>query len=185
MSHTTPSHVLTVRSNGGLANVLYSDILMSLPSQNQTQQFRGIWDTGASATVITQEIVDALGLQPIGITYVNTASQRNVQTATYLIDVYLRNDLKLGGAIVTLGKLTPGFHCLIGMDIITQGDFSITNYNNTTCMSYRLPSCHEIDYVRTPHMGMASKTPIVSIKQNRNDPCKCGSGRKYKHCCGA
>jgi len=27
--------------------------------------------------------------------------------------------------------------------------------------------------------------PVKSEKVNRNDPCPCGSGRKYKKCCGA
>jgi uncharacterized protein YecA (UPF0149 family) len=25
----------------------------------------------------------------------------------------------------------------------------------------------------------------VAVKVDRNDPCPCGSGRKYKRCCGA
>jgi tetratricopeptide (TPR) repeat protein len=29
-----------------------------------------------------------------------------------------------------------------------------------------------------------SQIPIVSVKINRNDPCTCGSGKKYKKCCG-
>ena len=30
------------------------------------------------------------------------------------------------------------------------------------------------------------KTPVVnSGKVGRNDPCPCGSGKKYKKCCGA
>ena len=28
-------------------------------------------------------------------------------------------------------------------------------------------------------------TPIQSDKIGRNDPCPCGSGKKYKKCCGA
>ena len=27
--------------------------------------------------------------------------------------------------------------------------------------------------------------PRVAVKIGRNDPCPCGSGRKYKRCCGA
>ena len=27
--------------------------------------------------------------------------------------------------------------------------------------------------------------PIASSKPGRNDPCPCGSGKKYKKCCGA
>jgi uncharacterized protein YchJ len=29
-----------------------------------------------------------------------------------------------------------------------------------------------------------TKTPMVDIKVGRNDPCPCGSGKKYKKCCG-
>jgi uncharacterized protein YecA (UPF0149 family) len=28
-------------------------------------------------------------------------------------------------------------------------------------------------------------SPIKSLKINRNAPCKCGSGKKAKNCCGA
>ena len=28
------------------------------------------------------------------------------------------------------------------------------------------------------------KTPVHSSKVGRNEPCPCGSGRKYKKCCG-
>lgn len=29
------------------------------------------------------------------------------------------------------------------------------------------------------------KTEVADAKIGRNDPCPCGSGRKYKKCCGA
>lgn len=31
----------------------------------------------------------------------------------------------------------------------------------------------------------AANPPRASVKAGRNDPCPCGSGRKYKKCCGA
>ncbi len=31
----------------------------------------------------------------------------------------------------------------------------------------------------------ASKTVVKEAKPERNDPCPCGSGKKYKKCCGA
>jgi preprotein translocase subunit SecA len=31
----------------------------------------------------------------------------------------------------------------------------------------------------------AEAEPRASAKIGRNDPCPCGSGRKYKRCCGA
>lgn len=33
------------------------------------------------------------------------------------------------------------------------------------------------------HELIKFKTPIISEKINRNDPCVCGSGKKYKKCC--
>ena len=29
-----------------------------------------------------------------------------------------------------------------------------------------------------------SKTVVKGKKIGRNEPCPCGSGKKYKHCCG-
>jgi len=40
------------------------------------------------------------------------------------------------------------------------------------------------------HVGIAKEAPkkkeavMVGKKVGRNDPCPCGSGKKYKHCCG-
>lgn len=31
---------------------------------------------------------------------------------------------------------------------------------------------------------MVKSQPVVSTKVGRNEPCPCGSGRKYKKCCG-
>ena len=51
---------------------------------------------------------------------------------------------------------------LIGMDVISLGDFSITNLNGVTCFSFRVPSMHEIDYVKQQHLvvGPHKKLPI-------------------------
>jgi hypothetical protein len=32
--------------------------------------------------------------------------------------------------------------------------------------------------------GRGSPEPTDRVRANRNDPCPCGSGRKYKSCCG-
>jgi len=44
----------------------------------------------------------------------------------------------------------------------------------------------------TPTRGLRSATasapalaPAMKAKVGRNDPCPCGSGKKYKKCCGA
>ncbi len=32
--------------------------------------------------------------------------------------------------------------------------------------------------------GTAGREPVESTKIGRNEPCPCGSGKKYKKCCG-
>ena len=36
----------------------------------------------------------------------------------------------------------------------------------------------------TPATGGSKRVPTPNRKISRNEPCPCGSGRKYKHCCG-
>jgi hypothetical protein len=67
--------------------------------------------------------------------------------------------------VATAGDaLAGGIEALIGMDIITLGDFSITNHKGVTCMSFRIPSGHEIDYVVNSTYGVTpiTKTPFKS-----------------------
>jgi predicted aspartyl protease len=139
-------HGLTVKATG-ISRIIVMDIAISLPSAVAKAGIKGIWDTGATSTVITQNVVNALGLVPTGKTLVNTASANNVQTNTYLVDVHLPNGLTVKDVIVTLGIIMPGIDCLIGMDIITLGDFTITNHAGQTCMSFRVPSQNQVDYV--------------------------------------
>jgi hypothetical protein len=42
-----------------------------------------------------------------------------------------------------------------------------------------------LDIVRRfPPLGLRGETSRKAPKPGRNDPCSCGSGRKYKKCCG-
>lgn len=175
-----PVHSFTSKAIG-LANVLVQDIIITLPDDRVNGfETRGIWDTGASRSVISQNVVDKLGLQPSGTAIVNTASEKGIQTPTYLVDFILK-DVQVRGVIVTPGELMEGFECLIGMDIINLGDFAVTNFDKKTCVSFRLPSLQQIDFVQE----LKSHTPqIAQKKQGRNDLCNCGSGKKYKNCHG-
>jgi uncharacterized protein YecA (UPF0149 family) len=70
------------------------------------------------------------------------------------------------------------------MDVITRGDFTISNYQGKTVMTFRIPSIEKIDYVQQKS-DHSQQIPVKKgIQTGRNAPCPCGSGRKYKHCCG-
>jgi uncharacterized protein YchJ len=145
------------------------------------KSFQAIWDTGASASVITQQVVEALGLKPIGMTQVRHV-QGVAEAEQYLITLRLPSNVGIAALRVTKGILSAGADMLIGMDVIANGDFAVTNFAGQTKLSFRLPSCEHIDFVQS---GPPKPKPYVAAaKVGRNDPCPCGSGRKYKHCHG-
>lgn len=110
------------------------------------KMWRGLWDTGASKSSITQRIVDNLSLIPISQAKVNTANGFVIAN-TYLVDILLLNGVNIKNVLVSCCDLGDDVDVLIGMDIISLGDFSITNVDNKTTFSFRTPSIKEIDYV--------------------------------------
>jgi predicted aspartyl protease len=134
------------------------DISPFIPGQLPDKSFikfntSAIWDTGASGTVITQEVVNELKLKQTGIEIVNTASETGIVAPSFGIELSFGTNLRLVIRRAVLGKTKSGIDCLIGMDVISMGDFSITNYESKPCMSFRIPSKHRIDYVINPHIN--------------------------------
>lgn len=135
----------------GLARSLDSQIGISQPGQIlqaglQPVFYRAIWDTGATGSVITERVAKDLKLKPTGMTQVSTAGGTMLQNE-YFVNIYLPNKVYVPDVRVTEGKLS-NIDILIGMDIISLGDFSVTNHEGKTMMSFRMPSCHKIDYVK-------------------------------------
>ncbi len=62
---------------------------------NGTQQFEMIVDTGASGTVLTQQVATALGVVPIATAKANTANAKGVEFPIGYI-----NSIEIGGAVV-------------------------------------------------------------------------------------
>ena len=105
----------------------------------------GIWDTGATTACITKNVASKLGLIPTGTTLTSTAGG-DTECNTYCIDIILPNNVAIKNLSVFEVHLDDG-DVLIGMDIIRHGDFTISNYNNQTKLSFRIPSIQETDYV--------------------------------------
>ena len=146
------SQSFTLTSGGGLLKVLLTPLTVCTPiidrtrGPDKTSGVNAIWDTGASGSVITQKVVDELDIQPVGMSQVHTVSGQE-ESPVFLVDFALPNGVVLQGLRVTLGRLI-GADALIGMDVIVMGDFSITNLNGKTKMSFRIPSSVEVDYVK-------------------------------------
>lgn len=136
------------------------------------------WDTGATATVISKRLAKELGLKVVSVA-LSSGVNGTFETNVYYIDLFLPNKVVIPKLRVTEGEFDD-IDVLIGMDIMMQGDFAVSNYAGRTSFSFRLPSIGEIDFVENSYR-------LPYKKQNepsRNAPCPCGSGKKYKNCCG-
>lgn len=134
-------------------NQLITDCHIALPVKDEAvfdedtlEDFKALWDTGATGTVISKAVVDKLGLIPTGKTVCHHAAGSS-SVNVYDICIALPNKVAIPLLRVTEGTLF-GFDVLIGMDIIGKGDFSISNYSNKTVLSFRFPSSQETDFVK-------------------------------------
>lgn len=183
-------HAFTIKHNGRADRIITELHVTSafdpakppspIPTQHKTT---ALWDTGATKSVVTKATVDALGLVPTGNVVVNHAGGAS-QASTYMVNFFLPNKVCVAGVLVTeCPNIANNAGAIIGMDIISQGDFSITNVSGLTWMTYRIPSIETIDYVNT-----AMRMKFAGV--GRNEPCPCGktdsAGKriKFKRCCG-
>lgn len=171
----------TIKANGRLDRIV-TDVRVCaafdpvappapLPPQVKTG---ALWDTGATKSGISNELVQELRLTPVGKATVRHAGGSSEQ-AQYLVNFVLPNDVGVVGALVTGLPPIDGFGALLGMDVIGMGDFSITNVDGRTWMSFRFPSRVGIDYVVEE-----DRARFAGVRAN--DPCPCGSGKKFKKC---
>ena len=145
----------TLKSRGGKLNALISKCFISKAFDPKLggvapveKEYEAIWDTGATNTVITAKVAKELGLKPSGVGTVQHAGGISNNVNTYLINVILPNKIRVLAVKVTEAVLPNNTEVLIGMDIITTGDFSITNVGGVTCFSFRIPSVKETDFVK-------------------------------------
>lgn len=152
MSQPPQYSTFTTKATGGLLDVLANQCGVSQAFDPAgggvappVSQFVAIWDTGATNSCVTQAVIDACGLLPTGIAQVHGVHGASQQEA-FLVNIHLPGSVIFGGLRVTRGQFIGG-DILIGMDVINQGDFTVTNHGGTTQFSFRVPSQKHIDFV--------------------------------------
>lgn len=193
MPQALPKTVAFTSRYAGRSRVLINEVYVGRPQTaspivkkpSDARKYLALWDTGATGTVITRAVVDDCGLKPIGLTKVHHAKGEDT-SAVYLISIFLPNRVCFPSLRVTEGDLAGDIDVLIGMDVITQGDFAVTNLDGKTVFSFRIPSRQCVDFVKEANEEAAKPGQPVRLppKIGRNVPCPCGSGKKYKYCCG-
>ena len=151
-----PQHSFTLISKRGRLSVLETECHACAAFDPHTtpehqrptlEKFTAIWDTGATGSVITQDVVDRCGLKPVTMTKVHGVGGVHL-AEVFVVNIMLPNAVGFSNVSVTKGLLPGGAQMLIGMNIITTGDFCITNQGGNTVFSFRHPSQTTIDFVK-------------------------------------
>lgn len=111
-----------------------------------TMPAKALWDTGATGTCISKELVQKLKLQPIGMQRIQTPSGTAIVNQ-YKMNIMLNKEVIVKNVSVIDSEIgNQNIDILIGMDIITFGDFGISNFEDKTQFSFRVPSQEHVDY---------------------------------------
>lgn len=110
-------------------------------------EFKSVWDTGATSTVITKHVVTQCLLKPIGMAQIHSVDASKL-AYTYFIDITLPNNLEFRNIkVIETEQLGNDEDVLIGMDIISEGDFAVSTYQGRTSFTFRTPSIERIDFL--------------------------------------
>jgi predicted aspartyl protease len=113
----------------------------------QQAEVRALWDTGASGSCISRGLANHLGLKPVDICNVSGVNGIH-QSAVYKIDIVLPSNVTIDSVRVSEFMDNGAFEIIIGMDIITLGDFAISNKDRKITVSFRIPPRDEpIDFL--------------------------------------
>lgn len=93
-------------------------------------------DTGATGTVIRQGLAAQLGLNPVGVTYINTPSSTNVACYEYLVRLLLPNNVLVEATVLEAPLQGQHIQCLIGRDVLAHGVLVYIGYGNLFSLSF-------------------------------------------------
>ena len=117
----------------------YANIFaVSSPPPNKGIRIEAVWDTGATNSVITPHIASQLMLSPIDTVKIIGVNSEGIAPVA-LVHISLPNNVLLSSRRVTIAKTGGGVEMLIGMDIISLGDFLISNADEKTSFSFVMP----------------------------------------------
>lgn len=145
-AHSAPMyHAFTFRYPGvALKLITHANVISGADVYNVQQ---ALWDTGASITCISESVAKQLSLVPSGKQTIHTPGGQKIVN-TYLVDISLPNGVTISGVPVCDSEIgAQGLDVLIGMDLISRGDFAVTQQNNQTMFSFCFPSRKSIDFV--------------------------------------
>ena len=109
-------------------------------------RYQCLWDTGATISAITERVATDLGLPTEALIPIRHAGGVSVDVPQHYVNLQLPNGVLIVGRAVAQLPLAS-YDVIVGMDIISLGDFAISNFNGKTTFTFRIPSVEEFDFV--------------------------------------
>lgn len=97
---------------------------------------KGLIDTGATASVIQPAAAQQLGLKPIGVVNVSTASSSSVQCPQYVARLVFPNNVLVEVTVIEAPLTGQQIQCLIGRDALSHGVLIYNGYMNQFTLSF-------------------------------------------------
>ncbi len=126
---------------------------------------------------ILEESYDVLGVDGKEIV-IDALTSHFSERAFPLIDDFIANNYR--GGVFDMEEIFYGFYKVMGQD-----HPELSNWRKVWIERMEHMEQLEKNPMKFPFVTKEnSTTPVKSEKIGRNDPCPCGSGKKYKKCCG-
>lgn len=140
---------------------------IEIKGNGKTIKSVALWDTGATACCISQDIAKQLGLISTGKTNMTTPNQTS-ERDTYLVDIVLPNNVTINDVLVVDSEIEKQkIGMLVGMNIINCGDLAVSNFNGKTTFTFRMPSEKTTDYVTQIKVAKMIGTPHGKGKRKK------------------
>jgi hypothetical protein len=170
-----PYQAISLTANGLLRDIKTSVILRLANNlaklykiPEKTEQVIALWDTGATTSSISSGLAARLSLPAIGMAQVQAAGGIHDSRLFSIDIIFPQPNFIINNVEATEFKDNGVFDVLIGMDIITLGDFSITNANMQTVFSYRIPpDAFHIDYVAMSQKSHSNDELLKRFKRKQ------------------
>ena len=140
--------VLNVEYNHVCYNIITDIYILN---GEKEKKYRAFWDTGSNKSIISPRVVSDLSLAPIvdKDVYLKTSNKLSSHKS-YEVDIQCKRIFTIATHVLCTDMIEPDkYDVLIGMDIISMGDFCISNYNGKTLFSFRFPSINRVDLADT------------------------------------
>lgn len=130
----------------GMRNALISTV--AIISGGNGFMGNALWDTGAQISCISPAVISCANPPIAGTTEINSINGTE-KRKLYVVNILLPNNVLMRDVMVCDGDFSGKKNdIIIGMDVIGQGDFSVSNYHGKTTFSFRFPSIEETSYVK-------------------------------------